>query len=266
MNRVLLRSGRPSNLKFPGKRLFGNFKEKCIVDRQHKIETYLNGLAAAINLVAVGEACVFLQIPTETRGLLRLGPSPPAGLKEESKVPGPQLRTPAQDAQVQRIVDFMERLNATSTERQRAVEEFESYYFATRPSLSLPAIQLLLWGNEERRGLLEFCGDTKAYVGSASCTRLLAKLTNCEHNSTEAEKFLEVFCMSTPKVVRSMNLGHHASTTLLPDAGFGLLHHYLSHNGNLVVEPQDLLVQPQDAEEFVHWALVQRGPRTILSS
>ena len=264
MSRVLKTAGSRCKLDFPRKRLFGNFREKYIVERQHKIEDYLNKVAAATNLIGVAEACEFLQIPEGLCRLLKPTQDSSHEGQEESKARDLCATEHPQSVHVERVVDFLRRLKATTSEKQKVVQEYEDYYFSTLPSLTIPTIKLLLWGNEESGGLLDYCGDTKSYVGSGSCTRLFAKLTNCEHNAEEAEKFLDVFRMSAPTLVRKMNLGRRATTTQLHDrSGFGFLHYYLCNNTHLVAEPHDLLSNPQDLSDFTQWTRHQHLPRNI---
>ena len=150
--------------------------------------------------------------------------------------------------------EFIKKLNDAPLMIAKSVKEFENYYFEKGLTLTKEEIKELLWGTPKYKGLLYLCGNTDQYIGSSSCISLFCKFIKYEYNSTEAEKFLEVFSMTEPSLVRQMHLDFYIKDiTSLDSTGLLSLYYYLKYNVYNISDPRDVLQEEQSAQEYEKW-------------
>ena len=112
------------------------------------------------------------------------------------------------------------------------VTAFAKYYFSRRPALSASDIRLLLLGDEDRKGVLESCGNSKglsAAVGvgggagsgaqlrssAVLCVELLLMLLDANVNTDHADQFIDQLVAAhssgqlTTRLLASMRLAAH---------------------------------------------------------
>jgi hypothetical protein len=262
MDAYLLSTGVKFHFDFPKKLIFSNFSPTNIATRKQKLEDYLNELSDRINLAECPLACSFLEVEPFTQTLL-------SSLVFESNSPKPVEATREWDITAEdtedpvlgagrkeavRVYEFLKRLNNEPLNIANAVQEFEDSFLESQLSLTKEEIQHLLWGDASLKGLLHFCGDVEKYITSSSCMRFFSKLIKFEYNSEEAEKFLTVFGMTDPALVRQMNLDHYiTSITSHDNIGLVALFYYLKYNGHNLTEPEQLLKDPRSLEEYNKW-------------
>ena len=260
MEKNMLAKGIKDNLQFPKKMLFNNFSAVKIEERKQKIENYLNRLSELLNLIEYPEACEFMEIQAHTRTLLS---------SLEFEIRGDSSLSPKMDPLTEDLEDtfllsgrkeastvneFLKKLNNAPLMIAKSVQEFEEYYYDKSLILSKEEIKQLLWGNSKLKGLLYFCGDTQKYIGSSSCIQLFAKFLKYEYNSVEADKYLEVFSMTHPDLIRQMHLDYYIKEiTTLDNSGLLSLYYYLKDNTHNISEPEEILQDQKSIEEYKKW-------------
>ena len=110
------------------------------------------------------------------------------------------------------------------------VTAFAKYYFSRRPALAHSDIRLLLLGDDDRKGLVESCGNVKGLSATLSaqggggeklrssallCVELLLMLLDANVNSQHADHFLDVLVAAhssgqlSARLLSSMRLSLH---------------------------------------------------------
>ena len=262
MDKHLLTKGIKESIPFPKKAFFNNFSLARIEERRVKIQNFLNRLSELINLIEYPEACEFLEVEGYTKTLLS---SLEFEIQESGTLSPLHRPAPSEDLDTSTLVlserketakvrDFLAKLNNEPLMIAKTVDEFETYYFENSLSLLKDEIKTFLWGDDRLKGLLYFCGDTHKYIGSNSCMQFLVKLIKFEYNSVEAEKFLEVFSMTDPTMIRQMNLGFYIKqSTSLDNVGLLSAFYYLQKNTHSVGEPKEILGDEKSIEEYNKW-------------
>ena len=112
---------------------------------------------------------------------------------------------------------------------KESVAAFARYFFSRRPQLSAADIRLLLLGDEDRKGVLESCGNVKGLSAALSpagggvqlrssavlCVELLLMLLDANVNSQYADQFIDVLVAAhssgqlTVRLLSSMRLSLH---------------------------------------------------------
>lgn len=249
--------------EFPKKKVFGNFNEKDIENRKKLLEQYLNELSRTVNLLLWDEACKFLEVDEYTKSLLSNDLQDEAEKKKRSqsgsisdkKGRGSEdpIICPKRKEEGQ-VMEFLSKLNNEESSIARIVQEFETYYFTSFPQFSREEIKLLLWGDAKYKGLIHFCGDTKRFIGSKSCIQLFSKLIKFEYNSVEAEKYVSIFCITAPSIIKEMHLDFYIKEITSHDSiGLVALYYYLNNNPFGIGEPIDILTDPKSIEEYEKW-------------
>jgi hypothetical protein len=260
MDKVLSSKGVKENMQFPGKMFFNNFSSSRIEDRKSKIEEYLNKLSGLTNLIDNSDACDFFEIEPHTKTLL-------SSLEFDDEAPLTPIKNWAEKygldvSQFENLVrregikihEFIKKLNEAPLMIAKTVTEFEGHYFDKELSLTRDDIKELLWGTSKYKGLLHFCGNTDKYIGSHSCIQLFSKFIKYEYNSTEAEKFLEVFSMTDPDIIRAMHLDYYITDiTSLDGCGLLSLYYYLKLNVYDITDPREILKEEKTAQEYEKW-------------
>lgn len=243
---------------FPKKMLFSNFSEKTIENRKNKFENYLNKLSEITNFIESPEVCAFLEIDSCTRILLA---SLDFEIKEEQregfefpKEDSKDLDSGDQRKETKKIYGFLKRINSKPLMIAKEVQELDKCYFQPNAmELTKEEIKTLLWGNENLKGLLHFCGIVENYIGGVSCLQLFAKFLRFEYNS-EAAKFMDVFAMAEPSLIKQMHLENYIKEiTSLDGSGLLTLYYYLQYNYHHVSLPEEILEDQESIDEYKKW-------------
>ena len=258
MLKELQAKGIKEQVAFPKKLLFSNFAPKRIEERKKQLEAYFNWLAATINLIEIAEACSFLEVEEFTRTLLLsleydLPDTSKPALESASRKESEETQ-PGGRREAALVRELLARLNNDPHTTTKALHDFEASYFGQESKLKKGDIKELLWGNQQQRGLLHFCGFTEKYITGSSCMQLFSKLIKYEYNSVAAEKVVQVFAMTDPALVRAMHLSYYISSITSHDSiGLVALYYYLNYNTHNVAEPQELLDTPESVSEYEKW-------------
>ena len=217
-------------------------------------------MSSLINLIDYTDACDFLEVEPHTRTLLLSldfdeektdSPSNEVGPVEEITEDPLEIITRREGM---KIHEFIRKLNEEPLTTAKTVQEFESYFFDKGLVLSKEEIKELLWGTSKLKGLLHLCGNTEKYIGSNSCISLFCKFIKYEYNSTEAEKFLDVYSMTDPDIIRQMHLDYYIKEiTSLDSVGLLSCYYYLKYNVHEITDPREILQEEECAQEYEKW-------------
>jgi hypothetical protein len=260
MDKILSVKGVKDNLPFPSKMIFNNFTTTRIEERKNKIEAYLNKLSELLNFVELTEACAFFEVEPHIKTLLsslefdeRQVGSPSTGALSSLDFQDNDFEIVLRKAGI-KVHEFIKHLNEKPLMTAKSVQEFEEYFFDKGLVLTKEEVKELLWGTPKYKGLLHLCGNVDKFVGSNSCISLFTKFIKYEYNSTEAEKFLEVFGETEPSIIKSMHLETYIKEiTSMDNSGLLCLYYYLKMNSCGITDPRELLADEESAQEYEKW-------------
>eukprot|EP01083_Nonionella_stella_P283400 964608_1 len=213
LNQELIKSLSRSSVHLPTlppKRL-RSLNVHIVEKRMAELQDYLRQLLANSVVLKTEPMLNFLEVPTNIRELLHVGPT--TQRKESASSPITKKSTsthPSRSVPVdlQRVLDLAIQLN-TSNYKVRAVQQFEKYFFDKRPRYTADVINILYRGDSNQGGLIRCCGDFKySYIASHSALELLCRLLDVERNK-DAKLFLDSFTSLEILVLKELNLHEH---------------------------------------------------------
>jgi len=249
MHKLLDLQGIKNDLYFPGKLLLSNFSPNALMKRMNKLEMYLNNLAQRLNLLDCYQACDFFEVDSWSKELL-------TSLKDNTEA---LSLSSGSQKELQCIRQFLRLLNLNSVLLSSTVKTFENLCFDNELKFTKVEIELLLWGDEECKGLLFYCGEHKNSIGAKSCLNFLVKLLKYEYSSLQADKFRDVYANINPRIIKQMNLGLHIRKALNKnDAGFLAVYLYLNNNVYNITEADDLLLDETAIKRYDNWSKLKQ--------
>ncbi len=112
---------------------------------------------------------------------------------------------------------------------------------------------MLLSGDKLIKGLLHSCGDPKSLITRIASGELFRKFIQYECNPA-AEKFITMFSITEPEVIRQMNLDWHINNAKSQNGiGFVALYFYISRNVHEVNSANDVLTDENALKEYEKW-------------
>jgi len=248
------------DIPFPKKAWFRTFSESGIEKRKKGFENYLNKLSDVLNLIDYPEACDFFGIEKIYRTLL-------SSLEFEEKKEENNIIeivhkededpiTSSTRKEMIKIKEFLKKINDDSLSIAKSVNEFDTFYFENEIKLKKKEIKLLLWGDTESnmKGLLHYSGDLTNFIARSSCLQLFSKFIKYEYNSEEVDKFLKVYGMTDPKIIKQMNLEKNIKEiTTLDGGGILALYYYLTCNIYDIGDSKEILEDQESIEEYEKW-------------
>jgi len=238
-----------TEIEFPGKILFSNFKDKNIQIRKQKLVEYLNRIIDVIpNLLEIPFAHEFFN-DTPLKPIENT----------EQHIKNTENNSPTKSVNIGNpfIYDFLQKINNSTSDIAKHIAEFEEIYFNTSPDFNQNDIKLLLFGDTSiklNKGLLLICGETTNFIASRAAILLFAKLISYEYNSLIADKFISVYSSAPLEIIKKINLAYSIREIKAQTApGQNALFQYLMNNKFDILEPNEILDDKIALEEYQKW-------------
>jgi hypothetical protein len=233
-------------INFPSKKFFGSLDIETIEKRKAHLNQFLDVLCKKYKEYNLVEFMEFLDV----RKMFLKASTNPNSLPFMDK----PLRTTQETEQ---ILKFVVSLNKNSENLISTFNEFDKFYFNSKPKLNLDVVKHIMTGDTKTKGILHFCGkfdETQeshlvCSVGLAFLTKLLSFETN-----TEAELFNTIYSKVHPKLLKKLKLQSHIVGKQQKNCkanALRLLHTYISRHPNENLK--DLLEDNEAVLEYEKW-------------
>ena len=147
------------------------------------------------------------------------------------------------------------------------VTAFARYYFGKKPTLSPQDVSLLLFGDGERKGLIEASGQMKGMTGTGELRgsavlslELLLMLVDCNVNTAHGEEVLDVLVKAwghqlTSRLLQSMHLHRHLAHPTSREYALKLI--FILSESCPPLQSKDWIGSPDAVRQFDEWQRVQ---------